>query len=58
MLDGAIGFGGTVTAEHGVGLLKMKGLQRELDPASMIMQQAIKGALDPLNLFNPGKVFE
>jgi len=57
MLDGAIGFGGTVTAEHGVGLLKMAGLERELDPASLIMQRAIKRALDPLNLFNPGKVF-
>jgi glycolate oxidase len=57
MLDGAIGFGGTVTAEHGVGLLKMAGLQRELDPASLIMQRSIKQALDPLNLFNPGKVF-
>jgi glycolate oxidase len=57
MLDAALGFGGTVTAEHGVGLLKMDGLKRELDPASMAMQLAIKKALDPLNLFNPGKVF-
>ncbi|MET0864806.1 MAG: FAD-linked oxidase C-terminal domain-containing protein [Nakamurella sp.] len=57
MLDGAIAFGGTVTAEHGVGLLKMAGLERELDPASLIMQRAIKRALDPLGLFNPGKVF-
>ena len=57
MLDAAIGFGGTVTAEHGVGLLKMDGLRRELDPASLQLQQAIKGAFDPLNLFNPGKVF-
>src|SRR6478752_7091376 len=57
MLDAAIGFGGTVTAEHGVGLLKMGGLRRELDPGSLILQQAIKDALDPLHLFNPGKVF-
>ena len=57
MLDAAIGFGGTVTAEHGVGLLKMDGLRRELDPASLLLQRAIKGAFDPLNLFNPGKVF-
>ena len=56
MLDAAIGFGGTVTAEHGVGLLKRAGLRRELDPASLILQHAIKDALDPLGIFNPGKV--
>ena len=57
MLDAAIALGGTVTAEHGVGLLKMKGLERELDPASLLMQRAVKQALDPLAVFNPGKVF-
>jgi glycolate oxidase len=56
ILDAALGFGGTVTAEHGVGLLKMRGLQRELDPGSMALQRAIKDALDPLHVFNPGKV--
>jgi glycolate oxidase len=56
MLDAAIGFGGTVTAEHGVGLLKRGGLRRELDPGSLLLQQAIKDALDPRHLFNPGKV--
>jgi glycolate oxidase len=56
ILDAAIALGGTVTAEHGVGLLKRAGLKRELDPASMLLQQAIKTALDPLNVFNPGKV--
>ena len=57
LLDAAIGFGGTVTAEHGVGLLKKGGLLRELDPGSLLMQRAIKSALDPDNLFNPGKIF-
>ena len=57
MLDAALEFGGTVTAEHGVGLLKRGGLERELDPGSMLMQRGIKQALDPLNIFNPGKVF-
>ena len=54
LLDAAIGFGGTVTAEHGVALLKKAGLLRELDPASLL-QRAIKDALDPQNLFNPGR---
>lgn len=57
MIDIAIGLGGTVTAEHGVGLLKMRGLVAELDPASLTLQRAIKDVLDPLHLFNPGKVF-
>ena len=57
MLDAAIALGGTVTAEHGVGLLKREGLKRELDPASLVMQRAVKDALDPMNLFNPGKIF-
>ncbi len=56
MLDAAIGFGGTVTAEHGVGLLKMDGLRREADPTSLVLQRAIKDTLDPLGIFNPGKV--
>ena len=56
LLDAAIGLGGTVTGEHGVGLLKRAGMLRELDPANVAMQRAVKSALDPLGLFNPGKV--
>ncbi len=56
ILDAALRHGGTVTAEHGVGLVKRAGLQRELDPGSLAMQRAIKYALDPLNVFNPGKI--
>lgn len=56
LLDAAIALGGTVTGEHGVGILKKGGMQRELDPASLVLQQAVKQALDPLGIFNPGKV--
>ena len=56
LLDAAIALGGTVTGEHGVGLLKRGGMQRELDPANIVMQRAVKDALDPWNVFNPGKV--
>jgi len=56
MLDGAIALGGTVTGEHGVGLLKRAGMERELDPLSVAQQRAIKQTFDPLNIFNPGKV--
>jgi len=56
MLLAAIAMGGTVTGEHGVGLLKRGGMRQELGPEVLAMQQAVKQTLDPLNLFNPGKV--
>ncbi|MGH3068425.1 MAG: FAD-binding oxidoreductase [Streptosporangiaceae bacterium] len=54
-LDAAIALGGTVTGEHGVGLLKREGMRRELDPGSLALQQAVRQALDPRGIFNPGK---
>ncbi|MBM2615771.1 FAD-binding protein [Actinoplanes sp. LDG1-06] len=56
MLAEAIALGGTVTGEHGVGLLKRAGMRQELSPGVLAMQVAVKQTLDPLNLFNPGKV--
>ena len=56
MLTAAIAVGGTVTGEHGVGLLKRAGMRQELGPGVLAMQVAIKQTLDPLNLFNPSKV--
>jgi glycolate oxidase len=55
LLDAAIALGGTVTGEHGIGLLKRDGMRRELDPGALAMQDAIRTALDPLGIFNPGK---
>jgi glycolate oxidase len=55
LLDGAIALGGTVTGEHGVGLLKQDGMRRELDPGSLALQRAVRQALDPRGIFNPGK---
>jgi glycolate oxidase len=48
--------GGTCTGEHGVGLLKRDWLAREIGPVGMRVHQAIKDALDPAGLLNPGKV--
>jgi glycolate oxidase len=56
ILAAAIGAGGTVTGEHGVGLLKRGGMRQELSPSVLAMQRAVKETLDPINLFNPGKV--
>ena len=55
LLDAAIALGGTVTGEHGVGILKRDGMRRELDPGSLALQSAIRRALDPREIFNPGK---
>ena len=56
ILDEALQLGGTVTGEHGVGLLKVNGLRQEMSPAVLAMHRAVKDALDPLGIFNPGKV--
>ncbi|RFA07982.1 FAD-binding oxidoreductase [Subtercola boreus] len=49
--------GGTVTGEHGVGLLKLDGARLELGGAVIRMHEAIKNGLDPLGTLNPGKGF-
>lgn len=56
IIAAALAHGGTVTGEHGVGLLKREGMRAELDPGALSMQDAVKRAFDPLDLFNPGKV--
>jgi glycolate oxidase len=50
--------GGTITGEHGVGVLKREWLAREVGPVSVEVHRAIKRALDPAGLLNPGKVFD
>ncbi|MEI7647697.1 MAG: FAD-linked oxidase C-terminal domain-containing protein, partial [Actinomycetes bacterium] len=55
VLDIALAVGGTVTGEHGVGLLKARALGRELDPVAISVHSAIKAALDPAGILNPGK---
>ncbi|GAB3313690.1 FAD-linked oxidase C-terminal domain-containing protein [Geodermatophilus aquaeductus] len=52
----AVDLGGTVTGEHGVGLLKRSGLALEQSAAVVAMQRAVKAALDPHGILNPGKV--
>lgn len=44
------------TGEHGVGIGKKKYLVEELGPGTVNLMKKIKKAIDPLNLFNPGKV--
>ncbi|MET8176755.1 FAD-binding oxidoreductase [Streptomyces clavifer] len=52
-----LGLGGTITGEHGVGVLKREWLARELGEVGVELQRGIKAAFDPLGLLNPGKLF-
>ena len=53
----AIALGGTCTGEHGVGIHKMGFLRDEAGDGAVQMMRAIKQALDPKNILNPGKIF-
>jgi glycolate oxidase len=57
IIGDALDLGGTVSGEHGTGLLKRDGLRRELSSEVIEMHEAIKAALDPFAILNPGKVF-
>jgi FAD/FMN-containing dehydrogenase len=50
--------GGTISAEHGVGIAKARWLERARGPAEVAAMRAIKRALDPDGLLNPGAVLE
>jgi glycolate oxidase len=49
--------GGTITGEHGVGVLKKEWLAREIGPVGLELQRQIKQVFDPLGILNPGKLF-
>jgi FAD/FMN-containing dehydrogenase len=49
-------WGGSISAEHGIGQMKRDELGRLGDPASLAVMRAVKRALDPQNLMNPGKL--
>jgi len=49
-------FGGSISAEHGLGALKREEILRYKSDVEMNLMRTIKQALDPLNLMNPGKV--
>ncbi|MCZ4271324.1 FAD-binding oxidoreductase [Maritalea porphyrae] len=48
--------GGSISAEHGIGQMKAALLQQKKDPVALEMMYAIKQALDPKGILNPGKV--
>jgi FAD/FMN-containing dehydrogenase len=56
MYDAVCALGGSISAEHGIGQLKREELARRKDPVELALMRALKHALDPLGLMNPGKV--
>lgn len=57
MFQVCLRLGGTLTGEHGVGILKKRWLRDELGDDQLELQRQIKQVFDPLGIMNPGKVF-
>jgi len=57
VFQAALDLNGTMSGEHGVGLAKQPFIHLELKPAQVAAMKAIKHALDPNNILNPGKMF-
>ena len=53
----AIEMGGTISGEHGIGIMKSEFLPMALEPALIEAMKTIKAAMDPNNILNPGKIF-
>ncbi len=53
-----LALGGTISGEHGIGITKAPYLSMELNDPTIKYMQAIKKALDPNNILNPGKIFD
>ncbi len=57
VLRASLGFGGTISAEHGIGRLKSGYLEEEVGEAGIRLLRALKAACDPDRILNPGKLF-
>ena len=54
--DAVCARGGSISAEHGIGVLKVEELEQRKSPVALALMRAIKQALDPQRLMNPGRV--
>ena len=57
VFDNVLALGGSLSGEHGIGLVKRDFVGRELDPASLALMRQIRRLFDPDGLLNPGKTF-
>ncbi len=55
VFDLVLGLDGTLSGEHGIGLVKRAFVRRELDPAARALMAGVKRVFDPDNILNPGK---
>jgi len=58
MVKRAQAMGGTCTGEHGIGIGKLKHMRNEHGDGAIAVMQAVKAALDPQNIMNPGKIVD
>jgi glycolate oxidase len=58
IMQAAIGLGGTISGEHGVGRTKKSALPDQLGPDVMKLTRAVKDALDPQGILNPGAILD
>lgn len=56
--DAVMACGGSITAEHGIGQLRVQELPRYRSPVEIAVMRQLKAAIDPLGLMNPGKVLD
>ena len=57
IFEATVELGGTLSGEHGIGLLKKQFMELDLGPDAVALMRRIKDAIDPLGIMNPGKVF-
>ncbi|OJF18155.1 MAG: glycolate oxidase subunit GlcD [Bacillaceae bacterium G1] len=57
IFEAAVELGGTLSGEHGIGIMKAPFMEMELGPIGLDMMKRIKQAWDPNNIMNPGKIF-
>ncbi len=57
IFEAAVELGGTLSGEHGIGLLKKQFLELDLGADTIALMRRIKDAIDPSGIMNPGKVF-
>ena len=54
----SVALGGTISGEHGIGIIRKRFLPMAVDPVQIELMKGIKRVFDPNNILNPGKIFD